>query len=160
MGVSLFYLGSITGGLLLGWIADHHGRMPALILCNLVGCIGGIATVFAKSFWVFGICRFLVGFAYDNCYMMFYVIGKEITPHTKESRASICFFSFAALEYTGVRWRTFVANMSSGIFTTMAMSIIPWIALWSNSWKLFTLITAVPLGFVIVTPFILPESAR
>lgn len=64
------------------------------------------------------------------------------------------------LEYTGVRWRTFVANMSIGTFFTAAMCLTPWIAVWSGDWRTFTFITTVPLLLSILTPLIVPESAR
>lgn len=70
-------MGAIIGGFLFGWIADHFGRMPACIVCNLVGFFGGAATLFVQNFWQFALSRFVVGFAYDNCYMMIYIIGNE-----------------------------------------------------------------------------------
>lgn len=88
--MSVFYIGAIVGGLLIGFISDHYGRVPALVVANTLAIIGGLSTLFAKSFSTFMFCRFLVGFAYDNCYTMFFII---------------------VLEYTGVKWRTFVSVM-------------------------------------------------
>lgn len=77
------------------------------------------------------------------------------------SNKFICYvFFYLVIEYTGVRWRTFVANMSIGTFFTAAMCLTPWIAIWSNGWRMFTFITTVPLLLVILTPLIVPESAR
>lgn len=73
---SVFFLGAICGGLLFGWIADRYGRIPSLALCNLVGFAAGVATVFSTSFWMFALCRFFVGFAFDNCFTMMYILGK------------------------------------------------------------------------------------
>lgn len=44
---------------------------------NLVGGIGGVATIFTSGVWDFIFCRFLVGMAYDNCFMMVYILGKR-----------------------------------------------------------------------------------
>lgn len=87
--MSVYYVGAIVGGFLLGFIADHYGRVSALVAANTLALIGGICTVFATDFWTFVLCRFLVGLAYDNCFTMFYII---------------------LLEYTGVKWRTFVST--------------------------------------------------
>lgn len=73
---SVFFLGAICGGLLFGWIADRYGRIPSLALCNLVGFAAGCATAFSTSFWMFSFCRFLVGFAFDNCFTMMYILGE------------------------------------------------------------------------------------
>lgn len=73
---SIFFVGAIVGGLLFGWIADRYGRIPALVLCNVTGFAGGIATAFVTNFWQFSFCRFLVGFAFDNCFTMMYILGK------------------------------------------------------------------------------------
>ncbi|XP_063698677.1 carcinine transporter-like [Culicoides brevitarsis] len=136
---SVFFVGAICGGLLFGWIADRFGRVPSLALCNLVGFVAGVATTFSTSFWMFAFCRFLVGFAFDNCFTMMYIL---------------------VLEYVGPRWRTFVANMSIAIFFTMASCALPWIAYYLADWRTFTIVTSVPLALAILTPWVVPESAR
>lgn len=92
---SIFFCGAIVGGLLFGWIADRYGRIPALAGCNLIGFVAGkliagyvmkcrfhefpstgVATAFSGSFLQFSLCRFLVGFAFDNCFTMMYILGK------------------------------------------------------------------------------------
>lgn len=36
----------------------------------------GVATAFVGNFWMFSLCRFFVGFAFDNCFTMMYILGK------------------------------------------------------------------------------------
>lgn len=43
---------------------------------NIVGAIGGIATIFTSGVWDFAFCRFIVGIAYDNCFMMPYILSE------------------------------------------------------------------------------------
>ncbi|EFA00687.1 solute carrier family 22 member 13 [Tribolium castaneum] len=136
---SIFFCGAILGGLVFGWIADRFGRIPALVGTNLVGFVGGIATAFCSAFWTFCLCRFLVGMAFDNCFTMMYIL---------------------VLEYVGPKWRTFVANMSIAIFFTFAASILPWIAYYLADWKMLCYVTSAPLVLAIVTPWLVPESAR
>ncbi|XP_023167165.1 organic cation transporter protein isoform X2 [Drosophila hydei] len=136
---SIFFLGAIVGGLLFGWVADRFGRIPALICCNLMGLVAGVATAFVKNFWQFATMRFFVGFAFDNCFTMMYIL---------------------VLEYVGPKYRTFVANMSIAIFFTGAACLLPWIAYFVADWKLLTIITSAPLLLVVFTPLIVPESAR
>ncbi|XP_035917129.1 organic cation transporter protein [Anopheles stephensi] len=136
---SIFFLGAIVGGLLFGWIADRYGRIPALAGCNIVGFVAGVATAFVGNFWQFSLCRFLVGFAFDNCFTMMYIL---------------------VLEYVGPKWRTFVANMSIALFFTTASCALPWIAYYLADWKTFAIVTSAPLALAILTPLLVPESAR
>uniref|UniRef100_A0A336MA72 CSON007857 protein n=1 Tax=Culicoides sonorensis TaxID=179676 RepID=A0A336MA72_CULSO len=137
--ISVYYVGAILGGLLFGYLSDHYGRLPTLVIANVVALVFGISTIFATDFWTFAFYRFMVGFAYDNCYVMLYII---------------------VLEYTGVRWRTFVSNMSIGMFFTAAMCLVPWIAIWCEEWRIFVLVTSVPIALALLAPFVVPESAR
>uniref|UniRef100_A0A7G3AZ84 Putative synaptic vesicle transporter svop n=1 Tax=Lutzomyia longipalpis TaxID=7200 RepID=A0A7G3AZ84_LUTLO len=136
---SIFFLGAIAGGLIFGWVADRFGRVPALVSCNMMGFLAGVATAYVRNFWEFSLCRFLVGFAFDNCFTMMYIL---------------------VLEYVGPKWRTFVANMSIAIFFTMGSCALPWIAYFLEDWKMFIIVTSAPLCLSILTPFIVPESAR
>ncbi|KAL2740573.1 organic cation transporter protein [Vespula squamosa] len=136
---SIFFVGAIFGGLIFGWIADRFGRVPALVGANITGFLSGVATVFAGNFWQFSVCRFFFGFAFDNCFTMMYIL---------------------VLEYVGPKWRTFVANMSIAIFFTFASCILPWIAYFLADWRLTCLATSVPLILAVISPWLIPESAR
>lgn len=76
---SIFFIGAIFGGLIFGWIADQYGRIPALIGSNVMGFLAGVATAFTNTFWQFALCRFFVGFAFDNCFTMMYILGNYRT---------------------------------------------------------------------------------
>ncbi|KAH8364750.1 hypothetical protein KR084_011176 [Drosophila pseudotakahashii] len=136
---SIFFLGAIVGGLLFGWVADRFGRIPALIGTNMMGLLAGVGTAFVSNFWQFAAMRFFVGFAFDNCFTMMYIL---------------------VLEYVGPKYRTFVANMSIAIFFTGAACLLPWIAYFLADWKLLAIVTSAPLALAIFTPFVVPESAR
>ncbi|KAH8270129.1 hypothetical protein KR018_004307 [Drosophila ironensis] len=136
---SIFFLGAIVGGLLFGWVADRFGRIPALIGTNMMGFLAGVGTAFVSNFWEFAAMRFFVGFAFDNCFTMMYIL---------------------VLEYVGPKYRTFVANMSIAIFFTGAACLLPWIAYFVADWKLLAIVTSAPLLLAIFTPMIVPESAR
>lgn len=72
---AIFFCGAIVGGLIFGWMADRYGRIPALVGTNLTGLAAGVLTAFSSSFWQFCLCRFFVGFAFDNCFTMMYILG-------------------------------------------------------------------------------------
>ncbi|XP_012245549.1 carcinine transporter isoform X2 [Bombus impatiens] len=136
---SIFFCGSIIGGFLVGWIADHKGRIPALMFCNGIALFASIFTASANSFWSFAVCRFLTGLAFDNCINIPLII---------------------VLEYMAVSKRTLVVNIAFGVYFAVASTILPWIAYYIANWRYFTYVTAIPLLSVAITPWILPESAR
>lgn len=136
---SVFFLGSIVGGVAIGWVADRYGRLPATIVSNIIGCIGGVISIFARNFIEFTIYRFFVGLGYDNCMMMMYLL---------------------VLEYVAPKYRSIMANVSMAVFYSPAVTVLPWIALASGHWKTLSLVTSLPLALAIFSPFFIPESPR
>lgn len=109
------------------------------MITNLMALIGGISTIYSKKFWHFCACRFVVGISYDNTFVIAYIL---------------------VLEYVGPKWRTFAANMSYGTFYALGAMSLPWMAYGISDWRLFAVVTAVPMAIVIVAPFAIPESIR
>ncbi|XP_044574605.1 carcinine transporter-like [Cotesia glomerata] len=136
---SAFFVGSIIGGFIFGYIADHYGRIPALVSCNAVGFFASVATAFCDNFWSFALARLVVGSSFDNCFNILFII---------------------TIEYVGPKYRTLVANMSFGIYFAAAASLLPWIAYWIADWRMLSWITALPLITAFLGPWIAPESAR
>lgn len=136
---SIFFVGSIFGGIITGWIGDHYGRIPAITTSCLLGCIGGLVSTFARNFYEFTLARFVMGMSYDSCMIMAYLI---------------------ILEYIGPKYRTVLANMTVAIFYALTVTAFPWIALVCGHWKTISLVTSLPLGLAVLTKFILPESPR
>ncbi|KAK0086580.1 hypothetical protein PV326_005490 [Microctonus aethiopoides] len=136
---SLFFVGSILGGFIFGWIADHRGRVPALTLCCIIAIVGTIATAFATSFWSFALCRFITGFAFDNCINIPLIL---------------------VVEYVAVNRRTIVFNVAFGVYFALGSTVLPWIAYYVSNWRYFSYIVALTMVSALFTPWILPESAR
>ncbi|XP_046594939.1 carcinine transporter isoform X2 [Neodiprion lecontei] len=136
---SIFFCGSIVGGLLFGWLADHKGRIPALVICNGVGLLATVATAYANSFWSFAVIRFFAGLAFDNCINIPLII---------------------VLEYVAVDKRSLVVNGAFGFYFALSSTILPWIAYFVADWRILCYVLAIPFLNAIVTPWILPESSR
>ncbi|XP_076673161.1 carcinine transporter isoform X2 [Andrena cerasifolii] len=136
---SAFFLGSIIGGLIFGYMADHYGRIPALVACNSIGFIASVGTAFCNSFWSFCLARMVVGTSFDSCFNVLFII---------------------VIEYVGPKYRTLVANMSFGLYFAAAASLLPWIAYWIADWRVLSMTTACPMIVAFIGPWIVPESAR
>ncbi|XP_045592126.1 organic cation transporter protein [Procambarus clarkii] len=136
---SVFFLGAVCGGLICGWAADRYGRMPVLVATNFVGAVTSLLTATSTSLADFLVYRFLAGFAFDNIFVMMYVL---------------------VLEYVGPSRRTLVANLSIALFYTAATVALPWLAVLAGNWRLLTALSASPMILSCLAFWILPESAR
>ncbi|XP_011305805.1 solute carrier family 22 member 3 [Fopius arisanus] len=135
----IFFLGSILGAFLFGWLADNRGRVPALVVCNIVGFLATIATAWTNSFTTFALCRFISGLAYENCINIPLIL---------------------VVEYMSVHRRTFVFNIAFGIHFAIGSTLLPWAAYYIANWRHLAYVVSVPMAIGIFTPWILPESAR
>ncbi|XP_046971681.1 organic cation transporter protein-like isoform X2 [Vanessa cardui] len=136
---TISFFGSVVGGILCGTLADKYGRLPVLILANVLAFTGGVATVFTHDFWDFAICRFIVGMSCDSCFIMMYIL---------------------VLEYVGTKYRSIVANTSIAMYFGGGCLLLPWISLWISDWKFISVAMSVPAVFALATPFVVPESTR
>ncbi|PNF15619.1 hypothetical protein B7P43_G15976 [Cryptotermes secundus] len=135
---SMFFVGSVLGSLGLGVMSDHVGRLPVLILANMLALAGNVATVFTSGLPEFAFCRMVTGLATDNNFVMMYII---------------------VLEYMRPDRRTLGLNLCIGVFHTLACIAVPWVAIWAGYWRLFLLMITLPNIVVPGFYFCVPESA-
>ncbi|XP_069696013.1 organic cation transporter protein-like isoform X2 [Periplaneta americana] len=139
VGQSLFFIGSVIGSLGLGVMADHVGRLPVLVLSNLLALIGNIATSFTNHLPEFAASRLLAGIATDTNFFMMYII---------------------VMEYMRPDMRTLGLNLCIGVFYCVGCVAVPWVALVSSEWRRFLWFVSAPLLLVPGYYWLLPESAR
>lgn len=63
------------------------------------------------------------------------------------------------MEYVRPSMRTFGLNICIGLFYCIGSFITPWIAVAVGNWKLFLIVTALPVAIVPVFYFLVEESA-
>lgn len=76
LGQSMFFVGSVVGTLSLGYLADIMGRVPILIIANLIAMFGNLLTIFGTNLILFCIFRLISGFATDSNFLMMYILSK------------------------------------------------------------------------------------
>jgi MFS family permease len=59
---AITFVGMMTSSHFWGYISDTKGRRRALLLTVGSSIIVSIISVFMNNFWIFILCRFLVGF--------------------------------------------------------------------------------------------------
>ena len=75
---SLFFLGALVGGPLFGWLADSIGRLPIIVVTNLMGGVAGIVSGYCNTFVSFTAARFIVGLTFDSHFMIAYMLSKYL----------------------------------------------------------------------------------
>ncbi|XP_016956025.1 solute carrier family 22 member 3 isoform X2 [Drosophila biarmipes] len=135
--VIAFFMGSIVGCLCLGYIADHQGRLVALFLANFCALIGGLVSVFCKDFYCFAASRFVAGLALNNSFVCYFIL---------------------VIENVGIKYRTLVGNLALAVFFTLGACTLPWLAYAFDSWRHYALSVSLPVAFVMLMCFLIPES--
>jgi MFS family permease len=138
-GQSTYFIGSVVGTLVLGILADAIGRLPILIIANMLGIVGNGLTILATNEIAFALCRFISGMATDNNFVMMYIL---------------------VLEYIDPKMRTLGLNLCIGIFYCFGSVVTPWIAVCLGNWKLYLLATIIPTLVIPIFYFVVPESAE
>ncbi|XP_051159901.1 carcinine transporter-like isoform X2 [Leptopilina boulardi] len=136
---AIFYVGSVFGNFIFGWISDRYGRIKGLLCCTATSFIATIGIPSTHSFWSFAICRFFAGFAYDNFLMIPLII---------------------ALEYLGVQRRPNVGCILIGILYFISVLTISGSAYFIRNWRYFTYICSASFLFCFFLTFLMPESTR
>ncbi|XP_030559463.1 organic cation transporter-like protein isoform X2 [Drosophila novamexicana] len=139
VGGSLYTVSSLLGTLVLGYMGDKVGRLPALILANLISMSGNFLTIFGTNLFTFCLFRLINGFATDTNYAMMYIL---------------------LLEYIRPSLRTICLTITVGIFYCLGAISSPWVGLLLGTWRSFLLVSSLPL---ILVPFfycIVPESVE
>ncbi|KAH8417694.1 hypothetical protein KR222_004469 [Zaprionus bogoriensis] len=139
VGQSFFFVGSMFGTLIFGFLGDRIGRIKALILANLCGFLGDFSTIFANNLTVFSTTRFLSGLAVDsNSYLMFILVLEYVSPSLRNSGL----------------------NISMGVFYCLGMICSPWLAVFVGHWRIFLACSSLPILLVTAFYFLVQESAQ
>ncbi|KPU80235.1 uncharacterized protein Dana_GF16556, isoform B [Drosophila ananassae] len=139
LGQSMFFVGSVIGTLTLGCLADIVGRLPILIVANLIAMAGNLLTILGTDLTLFCIFRLISGFATDSNFVMMYIL---------------------VMEYMRPSLRTLGLSICIGMFYCLGSMAAPWIAVLTGSWRGFLLSTSLPLLLVPLFYLVVPESIQ
>ncbi|XP_064455002.1 solute carrier family 22 member 3-like [Ornithodoros turicata] len=134
---TVHWIGSITGFLVSGFLADRFGRrktISGLIIMTIVANLGGLIFTNHVPFAVF---RFFSGAGtYTTCTSCFILV----------------------MEYTISSRRTLVAFLWGTSWTVMA-TLYPWYASWIGTWRGLFISTAMADALLLLTFWWAPESS-
>ncbi|XP_060516080.1 organic cation transporter protein-like isoform X2 [Cylas formicarius] len=139
LGQSVFFVGSVVGGIVLGILADNIGRLHTLVLANMFALLGNAVTILSNNVVLFAVSRFFAGCATDTNFVMMYII---------------------VMEYIRPSMRTLGLNICIGLFYTLSCVAIPWVVALVGTWRIFLLIVSIPHLLVLLFYVLVPESAQ
>jgi len=76
VGQSFFFMGSVVGTIIFGYLSDQIGRLPSLLMATLFGATGDFITSFVYTLPWFAFSRFMSGLSTDTMYYLMYILGK------------------------------------------------------------------------------------
>ena len=74
---TVFFFGAIPGMLIFGWLSDTYGRLPTIVISNIIALVSGVATPFVTGHVGFIILRFVMGTSFFTFFLVPYVLGKK-----------------------------------------------------------------------------------
>ncbi len=80
---SVFLVGWVTGGVVLGLFSDLRGRLPVLALALSIAIIGAIALPLAPSPFLAYLIRFITGVGVGSTMVISTTLGAEVLTHDK-----------------------------------------------------------------------------
>lgn len=86
---TLFWVGSIFGNLLFGWMSDRYGRRPTILLMIVLEVPLPIAAAFVTSYWTYvGLC-IVSGLFFPALYQQPFILALELMPPGQRNHAGI-----------------------------------------------------------------------
>ncbi|XP_075975244.1 organic cation transporter protein-like [Anticarsia gemmatalis] len=135
---SILHVGILTGSFLLGYMSDRYGRKTVVLMSLVLEILFVAISAVVPDFWMFLVCRFLIGVMVGgtmlSCYVLFIELcGKSFRPY-----------------FIGLQELPFIVSYVT----------LPIIAYFVRDWRPLQLITSLPWNVVIVYYWLIPESPR
>ncbi|XP_030374216.1 organic cation transporter-like protein [Scaptodrosophila lebanonensis] len=139
VGQSFFFMGSVLGTITFGFLSDHIGRLPAMLMTSLAGASGDFMTSFVHTLPWFAFSRFVSGLSTDTMYYLMYIL---------------------VFEYLSPKRRTFGLNIILATFYGFGLITSPWCAIWIGNWRQYLWLASLPTLGIMLYPVFICESAQ
>lgn len=139
---TLFFFGMMIGAALFGRIADRIGRRRVLLVTVACDGIFGLASVFAPSFTLLLVARFLTGAAVGGTLPVDYAMMAEFLPSDRRGRWLVMLEAFWAVG-------TVVVALAAWAIASAGLA---------DAWRIIFLVTAIPAVIGFWLRLMVPES--
>lgn len=135
---TLFWVGSIFGNLLFGWMSDRYGRRPTILLMIFLEVPIAIAASFATSYWNYIVLRVVGGCFFPALYQLPFILALELMPP---------------------KIRTYAGIVVGMLFAT-GMCLLSALAYALRDWYVLSLASSLPFVLLYGYYWLIPESPR
>ncbi|XP_077503015.1 organic cation transporter protein-like isoform X1 [Amblyomma americanum] len=133
-----FYIGSVAGNLLFGYIGDRWGRKKSFFLTIVVNVVGGIGAAFPATYEAYIAWRGIIGMVYPAIFQTPFIMSMEIMSPEK---------------------RTFAGMFVCAVYG-VALMLLAGVAYLLRSWFAVSLATSLPFVALLGFWWLVPESPR
>nr|XP_058973447.1 organic cation transporter protein-like [Pocillopora verrucosa] len=135
---ALMFLGYMIGVLFGGVLSDKFGRKPIVYWLTILTNVFALAAAFIKIYWLYVLCRVLIGIGVGSSALAVYVL---------------------VFEYVGKRHRHVVGTtlFYFWILSLMVLALFAWLI---RDWRTLAMAAAIPGLLTIFFWWFLPESPR
>ncbi|CAG9792842.1 unnamed protein product [Diatraea saccharalis] len=137
-GNTLFWVGSIFGNLIFGWMSDRYGRRPTILLMILLEVPLAIAASFPNTYWSYAAIRIAGGLFFPALYQQPFILALELMPPKKRPHTGIVV----------------------GMLFASGMCLLALLAYAIRDWFYLSLATSLPFVFLFGYYWLIPESPR
>ena len=150
---AMVFAGMLLGGWVWGSLADRLGRKTCLMLALFTNSVGGIMAAFVGSYHGMLLCRFVAGLGVGGSIPVIFTYFIEFLPTAQRGQFMVYlawFWMVGAIFTAAAAWAIIPLDMSTTTFL-----ITPF-----DSWRLFTLLCALPSLLCGCLLTFCPESPR
>ncbi|XP_030558948.1 solute carrier family 22 member 13-like isoform X2 [Drosophila novamexicana] len=138
-GNSYFLAGRLIGSLFMGYLADILGRVPIVVLTNVIAIFGNFLTIFDMNVDLFCIFRFICGFVLNSNFALIRIL---------------------IVEYMRPSLRTVCLNICVDFISYLGIISTIWIVVLVGNWRRFMLLDSLPIFVMPIFFYFVPESVQ
>ncbi|XP_039277763.1 organic cation transporter 1 isoform X2 [Nilaparvata lugens] len=131
LATTLFYLGSLIGSIVFGFISDRYGRRPALLLVLIPDILISVMTCYSPNYMVYTILRTLSGLFFPALYQICFVLALELVGHSQRTTIGVIIAMCFAL---GMCLLAILSHFLRDAFKLSLATSVPLLAMLSYYW--------------------------
>ncbi|CAB3226709.1 unnamed protein product [Arctia plantaginis] len=135
---SILQVGILVGSFILGQISDRYGRKLVVLISLFFEVVFVAVSAAVPEFWMFVVCRFLIGTMVGGTMLCCYVL---------------------VIELCGKSFRPYMSGLSE-VSLILSYITLPIIAYFVREWRTLQLVTSLPWVIVATYYWLIPESPR
>lgn len=136
--MSAFYVGSLFGNAIYGYVGDRFGRKPTLLIIIVVDVLVSFISVFSPNYTFFIVCRGFLGLGFPSLYRISFIMAIELMDPKRRARCGMLYC----------------------IFFSFAMILLSGLAYLIRNWIHLALVTSLPFSCLLVYWWFVTESPR